>query len=84
MARRQIALVVEGDRLLARIMAASMKPRINMTSATMMYMMPIFLWSTLGTHSDNSRRHAPNQVMTPTTDSAPSTVIAAPDAAMAL
>ena len=34
-----------------RIMIASTKPRISMTSASRMYMMPMRLWSTLVTHS---------------------------------
>ena len=33
-----------------RIMAASTKPRTSMTSASNMYMMPIFLWSRLVIH----------------------------------
>ena len=34
-----------------RIMIASAKPRSSMTPARMMYMTPIFLWSTLVNHS---------------------------------
>jgi hypothetical protein len=42
--RREVAgIAVEGDRLLARIMIASAKPRSSMMIARMTYMMPIFL-----------------------------------------
>ncbi|CAB3774399.1 hypothetical protein LMG30113_07576 [Burkholderia paludis] len=42
-----------------RIMIASAKPRSSMISATMMYITPIFLWSTVVSHSDHSHFHRP-------------------------
>ena len=41
----------------ARIMMASEKPRSSMISDKMMYMMPIFLWSTLVSHSHQRYGH---------------------------
>ncbi len=42
-----------------RIMIASAKPRISMTTPSRKYMMPIFLWSTLVIHSRHRYGHQP-------------------------
>jgi hypothetical protein len=42
----------------ARIISASEKPRTNITNPRMMYMMPIFLWSTLVNQSRHNMPHA--------------------------
>ncbi len=39
-------------------MMASAKPRTNMISASTIYMMPIFLWSTEVNHSCHSQPHS--------------------------
>jgi hypothetical protein len=68
----------------ARIIIASTKPRISMIIASVTYMMPMRLWSTLVSHSSQRYRHSPNQVMPATTASAPPTVTSAPPKAIAL
>src|SRR4051812_33211021 len=57
-------------------MMASAKPRSNMTMATMMYMIPIFLWSTEVSHSLHSHFHLPKYVISASSASPP-TMIAA-------
>ncbi len=42
-----------------RIMIASAKPRSSMISATMMYITPSFLWSTVVSHCVHSHFHRP-------------------------
>ncbi|CAB3774401.1 hypothetical protein LMG30113_07577 [Burkholderia paludis] len=42
-----------------RIMIASVKPRSSMTNATMMYITPSRLWSTVVSHSVHSHFHRP-------------------------
>ncbi len=68
----------------ARIIAPSITPRESMTSDRTTYMMPIFLWSRLVSHSRQSQPQRPAQVTRPATASAPITTSEAAVVAMAL
>ncbi|KGS05742.1 hypothetical protein X946_5948 [Burkholderia sp. ABCPW 111] len=60
-----------------RIITASAKPRSSMISATMMYITPSFLWSTVVSHSDHSHFQRFVQVSVPRIPSTTSAMNAA-------
>ncbi len=67
----------------ARMKNASTIPRASITSASATYMMPIFLWSTLVSQSDQNGRHHRRRVRNQATARAPKTTNPAAPVAMA-